>query len=35
MTEILGRSPPTGLRTGLAKTVTWYRANKEMADARW
>ncbi len=35
MTEILGWSAPTGLRTGLEKTVTWYRANKEMADARW
>jgi len=27
--------PPTDLRTGLEKTITWYRANKAQADAKW
>jgi GDP-L-fucose synthase len=36
MTRALdGWTPPTGLRDGLAKTVSWYRANKAQADAKW
>lgn len=27
--------PPTGLRTGLRKTIEWYRSNKEEADQRY
>jgi GDP-L-fucose synthase len=30
-----GWNPPTGLRAGLAKTISWYRANKAQADAKW
>ena len=30
-----GWTPPTDLRTGLAKTIAWYRANKAQADAKW
>jgi GDP-L-fucose synthase len=30
-----GWAPPTDLRTGLAKTVAWYRANKAQADTKW
>jgi GDP-L-fucose synthase len=30
-----GWVPPTDLRLGLAKTVTWYRANKAQADTKW
>ena len=30
-----GWTPPTSLRDGLAKTIAWYRANKEEADAKW
>jgi len=30
-----GWTPPTDLRTGLAKTIAWYRANKAEADAKW
>ncbi len=30
-----GWSPPTDLRTGLTKTIEWYRANKAQADAKW
>ncbi|MFM7128660.1 MAG: NAD-dependent epimerase/dehydratase family protein [bacterium] len=30
-----GWSPPTTLRAGLEKTVSWYRANKAEADAKW
>jgi GDP-L-fucose synthase len=30
-----GWSPPTSLRAGLEKTVSWYRANKAEADAKW
>jgi GDP-L-fucose synthase len=30
-----GWTPPTSLRGGLAKTIAWYRANKEEADAKW
>jgi GDP-L-fucose synthase len=36
MKEALGGwIPPTELRSGLAKTIAWYRANKTQADARW
>jgi GDP-L-fucose synthase len=36
MTRALdGWRPPTDLRTGLEKTITWYRANKAQADAKW
>jgi GDP-L-fucose synthase len=36
MTEVLdGWRPPTDLKTGLEKTITWYRANKVQADAKW
>jgi len=34
MKEVLGWSPPTSLAAGLEKTVKWYLANKEAADAR-
>jgi GDP-L-fucose synthase len=30
-----GWTPPTSLKEGLAKTIAWYRANKEEADAKW
>jgi GDP-L-fucose synthase len=30
-----GWAPPTDLQSGLAKTITWYRANKAQADAKW
>ncbi|MBV8557591.1 MAG: NAD-dependent epimerase/dehydratase family protein [Planctomycetaceae bacterium] len=33
--ELDGWTPPTDLRTGLAKTIAWYRANKAQADAKW
>jgi GDP-L-fucose synthase len=33
--ELDGWSPPTSLRAGLAKTISWYRANKAQADAKW
>ncbi len=35
MQAILGWTPPTKLKDGLAKTVAWYRANKAQADAKW
>lgn len=36
MQEALGGwTPPTTLRAGLEKTVSWYRANKTEADAKW
>ena len=36
MTEALdGWRPPTDLKTGLEKTIAWYRANKAQADAKW
>lgn len=36
MTEALGGwRPPTDLKTGLAKTIAWYRANKAEADSKW
>jgi GDP-L-fucose synthase len=36
MEQVLGCwTPPTGLAAGLAKTITWYRANKVQADAKW
>jgi GDP-L-fucose synthase len=34
MKEVLRWSPPTSLEEGLKKTVHWYLANKELADAR-
>jgi GDP-L-fucose synthase len=34
-TVLDGWTPPTTLKDGLAKTITWYRANKAQADARW
>jgi len=34
MKEVLGWSPPTTLEAGLEKTIRWYLANKETADAR-
>ncbi len=30
-----GWTPPTDLQGGLARTVSWYRANKAQADAKW
>jgi GDP-L-fucose synthase len=33
--ELDGWVPPTSLETGLAKTIAWYRANKDLADAKW
>jgi GDP-L-fucose synthase len=30
-----GWAPPTDLRSGLAKTIAWYRANKAEADVKW
>jgi GDP-L-fucose synthase len=36
MSEALGGwRPATSLRAGLEKTITWYRANKAQADAKW
>lgn len=36
MTKALdGWRPPTGLKSGLAKTIAWYRAHKAEADAKW
>lgn len=34
MKEVLGWTPPTSLEKGLARTIEWYLANKESADAR-
>jgi GDP-L-fucose synthase len=34
MQEVLQWQPPTSLRAGLEKTIRWYVANKETADAR-
>ncbi|MDK9699924.1 MAG: NAD-dependent epimerase/dehydratase family protein [bacterium] len=34
MKSVLQWSPPTALRDGLRKTIRWYLANKEQADAR-
>ncbi len=34
MKQVLGWSPPTPLAAGLERTVKWYLANKEAADAR-
>jgi nucleoside-diphosphate-sugar epimerase len=34
MKKVLNWEPPTSLDAGLAKTVRWYLANKETADAR-
>jgi GDP-L-fucose synthase len=30
-----GWVPPTDLKSGLTKTIAWYRANKAEADAKW
>ena len=36
MKEALGGwTPPTSLKDGLAKTISWYRANKAQADTKW
>jgi len=36
MTQALeGWTAPTDLKSGLAKTIAWYRANKAQADAKW
>jgi GDP-L-fucose synthase len=36
MTQVLdGWVPATDLAAGLAKTISWYRANKAQADAKW
>lgn len=35
MKEVLGWVPPTDLKTGLQKTIKWYRENKAEADARF
>lgn len=35
MKRILGWVPPTDLRTGLQKTIKWYREHKPEADARF
>ncbi len=34
MKEVLNWEPPTSLDEGLGKTISWYMANKEEADAR-
>ncbi len=34
MKDALGWQPPHDLRTGLKKTIDWYMANKDAADAR-
>ena len=34
-TVLDGWMPPTDLKTGLAKTIAWYKANKDEADAKW
>ena len=34
-TLLNGWTPPTDLRAGLEKTISWYRANKAQADAKW
>jgi GDP-L-fucose synthase len=34
MKDVLGWEPPTPLAAGLEKTIRWYLANKETADAR-
>lgn len=34
MQRELGWEPPTALREGLARTIAWYRENKQAADAR-
>ena len=36
MKDVLGGwTAPTDLRSGLAKTIAWYRANKDEADTKW
>ena len=34
MKQVLNWEPPTSLKAGLEKTIRWYLANKETADAR-
>ena len=34
-TALDGWRPATDLKTGLNKTINWYRANKAQADAKW
>ena len=34
MKRVLDWTPPTDLQTGLEKTISWYRDNKEQADLR-
>src|SRR5262249_11359893 len=34
MRTVLGWTPPHTLAAGLGKTIAWYRANKDAADAR-
>lgn len=35
MKNVLNWAPPTNLRTGLEKTIRWYRENKASADAKF
>jgi GDP-L-fucose synthase len=35
MKKVLSWVPPTDLRTGLEKTIKWYREHKADADARF
>ncbi len=35
MKKVLNWTPPTDLRTGLKKTIQWYRENKAVADTRF
>jgi GDP-L-fucose synthase len=34
-TVLDGWTPPTDLKSGLTKTIAWYRSNKTEADAKW
>ena len=34
MKDVLDWEPPTSLEAGLKKTIDWYLANKQVADAR-
>ena len=34
MKRVLNWQPPTSLEAGLEKTIRWYLANKDSADAR-
>jgi GDP-L-fucose synthase len=35
MRRVLGWVPPSDLRSGLTRTIRWYRRNKVEADAKW